>query len=91
MIHKSDIYTAFGKKIPTDNNIVDPFIDTELQDSDDSISIQITEELSEPIRTDDVTNDAVGEKKNNITAPSSQDYRHYGFLRTAIVLAIIVL
>lgn len=81
MINKAAIYAYFGKEIPQDDeeDIISPdpvFVDHE--------------EIAEPVYEDD-----------NVAPPSAQpiihpetpqkDYRHYGFLRTTIVLAVIVL
>ena len=82
MINKAAIYAYFGKEVPHDEeDIVSPesvFVDTETTPEPDH----------------HLTNgSSLAEQKNtvhDIHEVPQQDYRHYGFLRTTIVLAIIV-
>lgn len=90
MINKADIYAAFGKTVPqetpVEEAIVDPFVDDTKEEYTDESEVYTTptEEASqttEPYIYEEISEDML----------PTQDYRHYGFLRTTIVLAIIVL
>lgn len=96
MIHKEDIYAAFGKTMPeevqTDDSSVDPFVDVEDIDTNDTASETQAidaEPLLESIDETPASQPYIYEDKD--TDMPVQDYRHYGFLRTTIILAIIVL
>ncbi len=106
MIHKEDIYAAFGKTVPEEiqtDDAVDPFVDgEEINNSHSGLDPESSNSyldaesssawLESPIPEPYVytAEPYVYEEVNADGAPV-QDYRHYGFLRTTIIIAIIVL
>jgi hypothetical protein len=93
MIHKEDIYAAFGKTVPEETPIeevvADPFIDSENMDAESLTALIEPEPLLESIDATPISQPYVYE--DEATDLPVQDYRHYGFLRTTIIIAIIVL